>query len=101
MEQPKYFETIPLYRYLSCPSADEEKKEWVRQILVDHQLFFASRRDFNDPFDCAIPSLLQIPGTFLKRYAEEFVDHRFQNSSESEKLLMIKRLMSGSRWGQA
>ena len=88
------FETMPLYKYLSCPDGDKEKMEWVKQILVEHQLFFASRRAFNDPFDCAIPSLLQIPGTFLKRFAEEFVDRKFPNASESDKSHMIDRLMS-------
>ncbi len=89
-----YFETMPLYKYLSCPDDDLEKMEWVRQILVEHQLFFASRRYFNDPFDCAIPSLSQIPGTFLKRFVEEFVDRKFSNASEFEKLEMMSKLMS-------
>jgi hypothetical protein len=93
-ESQPYFETMPLYRYLPCPAGDKERIEWARQILVEHKLFFASRRAFNDPFDCVIPSLLQIPGTFLKRFTEEFVDRRFPNKSEPEKSHMIDRLMS-------
>ncbi len=85
---------MPLYKYLSCPADDDERMEWVRQILVEHRLFFASRRAFNDPFDCAIPSLLQIPGTFLKRFAEEFVDRKFPTKSETEKSALIDKLMS-------
>lgn len=88
------FETMPLYKYLSCPIDDTKRMEWMRQLLVDHQLFFASRRVFNDPFDCAIPSLSQIPGTFLKRFTEEFVDRKFPNHSEPEKSDMIDRMMS-------
>lgn len=93
-ESETYFETMPLYKYLSCPCGDQEKMKWVRQILVEHNLFFASRRSFNDPFDCAIPSLLQTPGTFLKRFVEEFVDRKVPNASELEKSHMIDRLMS-------
>jgi hypothetical protein len=93
-ESQTNFETMPLYKYLSCPAGDTTRMEWVRQILVEHQLFFASRRAFNDPFDCAIPRLSQIPGTFLKRFAEEFVDRKFPNHSEAEKSDMMDRLMS-------
>jgi len=87
-------ENMPLYRYQACPEKDPERMEWIRQILVEHQLFFASRRSFNDPFDCAIPSLLKIPGTFLKRFVEEFVDRNFPNASEPEKSHTIDRLLS-------
>lgn len=88
------FETVPLYKYLACPDGDKKRMEWVRHIIVDHNFFFASRRSFNDPFDCVIPDLTQIPGTFLKRFVEEFVDRRFSDASESEKLQMITKLMS-------
>lgn len=93
-ESQTNFETTPIYKYMSCPAEDTTRIEWVRKILVEHRLFFASRRNFNDPFDCAIPSLSQIPGTFLKRFAEEIVDRKFPIHSESEKSDMIDRLMS-------
>ncbi|RYG28558.1 MAG: DUF2971 domain-containing protein [Burkholderiales bacterium] len=32
--------------------ADDNLADRVRQILVDHQLFFAAPSSFNDPFDC-------------------------------------------------
>lgn len=89
-----YFETMPLYKYLTCPDGDQEKMDWVRQILVEHRLFFASRRFFNDPFDCVVPSLSQIPGTFLKRFVEQLVDRKFPNASELKRLEMMTRLMS-------
>jgi len=88
------YETMPLYKYQACPGDDTKKMERVRQILVEHQLFFASRRSFNDPFDCVVPSFLQIPGTILKRSVEEFVDRTFSNSSEIEKIGMMSKLMS-------
>jgi hypothetical protein len=88
------FETIPLYRYQACPRDDEEKMRWVRQILVDHQLFFASRKCFNDPFDCVVPSFLQIPATILKRSVEDFVERKYPNGAEAEKNGMMSKLMS-------
>ena len=88
------FETMPLYKYQACPGDDQEKSWWVRQILVEHQLFFASRRCFNDPFDCIVPSFLQIPGTILKRFVEEFVERKLPNAAEAEQVGMISKLMS-------
>ncbi len=93
-ESQKNFETMPLYKYMSCPDGDETRQKWVRNILVEHQLFFASRQDFNDPFDCTVPNLSQIPGTFLKRWAEEFVDRKFSDRSEAERSDKIDELMS-------
>jgi len=87
---------MPLYMYQACPGDGHEKKEWVRQILVDHQLFFASRRLFNDPFDCVVPSFQQIPGTILKRFVEEFVDRKFTEDAEVEKDRKISELMSAN-----
>jgi hypothetical protein len=90
------FETMPLYKYQACPADDHERSEWVRQVFVEHQLFFASRTSFNDPFDCRVPSFLEIPGTILKRFVEEFVDRKFPNSAEAEKVERMARLMSVS-----
>jgi hypothetical protein len=92
------YETMPLYKYQACPVDDQEKMGWVRQILVDHQFFFASRRSFNDPFDCVIPSFSQIPGTIVKRFVEGFVDRKFPDAAEVEKAgMMSKTYASYSR----
>ncbi len=88
------FKTVPLYKYQACPRDDQDRKEWVRQILVEHQLFFASRRSFNDPFDCVVPSFLEIPGTIVKRFVEESVQRNFPNATDTEKVRMMDKLMS-------
>lgn len=93
-ESQTNLETVPLYKYMSCPECDQTRQKWMKHILVKHQLFFASRKGFNDPFDCAIGNLSQISGTFLKRWAEESVDRLFPNHSETEKSDMIDKLMS-------
>jgi hypothetical protein len=38
-----------LYRYRDLVG---DRAEWVRQILVESTLYFASPASFNDPFDC-------------------------------------------------
>src|SRR5438132_13907945 len=88
------FEILPLYRYQPFPVGDEEKKSWIKQILVEHKLFFPSRRLLNDPFDCVVPSLSEIPGTVIKRYFEEFIQRRFPNASDAEKVEKLSKLLS-------
>ena len=61
---------------------------------MDHQLFFSSRTLFNDPFDCVVPSFQQLPGTIMKRFAEEFVDRKFKETDKVEKDNLISNLMS-------
>ncbi len=43
LAEVQQFEMLPLYRYQSLPAYDEEKKGWIRQILVEHKLFCPSR----------------------------------------------------------
>ncbi len=93
-ESQKNVTTLPLYRYLSCPDNDQTQQERIRQILIEHKLFFASRTAFNDPFDCVVPNLSQTPSTILKRWAEEFVERKSPNHSEYGKSEMIKYMSS-------
>lgn len=86
-----------MYKYQACPSDDQEKKDWVRQILVEHQLFLPSRKCFNDPFDCLVPSFLQTPATVLKRFVEERVERVSPSAAEDEKVREVLRLMSVDR----
>jgi hypothetical protein len=93
-ETENNFDIMPLYKYQSCPENDRAKMDWVRQILVNHTLYFSSRKLFNDPFDCVVPSFQQIPGTIIKRFSEEFVDRKFKDTPEVEKEKLISKLMS-------
>lgn len=93
-ETENNFDIMPLYKYQSCPENDSAKMDWVRQLLVNHTLYFSSRKLFNDPFDCVVPCFQQIPGTIIKRFSEEFVDLKFKDTSEVEKENLITELMS-------
>ena len=94
LEESQRSEILPLYRYQPFPAQDEEKKNWIRQIFVEHKLFFPCRTLFNDPFDGVVPSLLEIPGTVLKRFVEEFVERQFPAESAAGKATKISKLMS-------
>src|SRR5277367_4059567 len=88
------FPIIPLYRYQSCPEDDKERQAWIKSLLVEHRLFFPGREKFNDPFDCVVPSFLDIPGTILKRFVEERVERQFAGATQPEKAEMIAKAMS-------
>jgi DUF2971 family protein len=93
-ERQQQFETIPLYKYHAFPADPDKRRLWVREILTEHKLFFATRKDFNDPFDCVVPSFLQTPGTIVKRFAEELVTRKFPHDPPAEQLAKICKLMS-------
>jgi hypothetical protein len=43
-------EGIPtLYKF--CPFGTEQRRAWVREILVDHRIYFARSSQLNDPYD--------------------------------------------------
>ena len=92
--ETQQFDLLPLYRYQPLPAQDEEKKGWIKQIFVEHRLFFPSRNLFNDPFDCVVPSFLEIPGAVIKRYSEAFVERSFPNAPHAEKVEKLSKLMS-------
>jgi len=88
------FETLPLYWYQPVPEDDPVKQGWIEAVFLKHQLFFRSRRLFNDPFDCVVPSLLSLPGTVLKRYLVDWVNQKFAAAPDEEKAAKIAILMS-------
>ena len=52
-----------------------------RNILTHNQIFLASPKDFNDPFDCRIPEDFLSLDTTKKRnqYADQFVIRHFND----------------------
>jgi hypothetical protein len=88
------FPIIPLYRYQRCPEADDQRQGWIKSVLKDHRFYFPSRQDFNDPFDCIVPTLLDTPSAILKRFVEELVERKFAPASEAQRAEMIAKLMS-------
>lgn len=58
-----------LYKYK--PLTDETSRNRLRCILVDSHIYFPSRLDFNDPFDCLVPSFLNVNGRDLRRFLSQ------------------------------
>src|SRR5882757_8788831 len=58
--------------------------EYHRDVLLKNQLFLASPKDFNDPFDCRIPinyHLLNTPEK-IKQYINEYTIRQFNRLKE-------------------
>lgn len=56
-----------LYKYRGFDES-AESKERLRSIVVDHQLYFSTRANFNDPFDCLMPSFKDVFDASMKKY---------------------------------
>ena len=80
-----------LYRYLSLSG---ERREWVRQAIVDGRHYFANPRLFNDPFDCWPTLLVNGTDADLKNYYEHSLaaDPRWVNHEARQAELV--RLLS-------
>lgn len=62
-----------LYRFRDL---EEQRVQWVKQIVVDSQIFFASPSTFNDPFDCRIRFRKDGSIAELKKRLEELLCER-------------------------
>ena len=62
-----------LYRYRDL---EGPRAEWVRQIVVDSQIYFASPADFNDPFDCRVRFRTDGPTEELRDNLEKLLCER-------------------------
>jgi hypothetical protein len=50
----------PSHLYKYRPLNDDTSRDRLRSILVGSRLYFPSRLDFNDPFDCLFPSFFNV-----------------------------------------
>ena len=61
-----------LYRYYGVAG---DRRKWLRQLLVESKLYFASVGEFNDPFDSKMPVSFQASrlelDTYWRRFAKE------------------------------
>lgn len=66
-----------LYKYR------DRKNRYHRRIIRNNEIYFASPKDFNDPFDCRIsPDITQLNNEEVKKFIDKTV---IQNFSDFEK----------------
>jgi hypothetical protein len=58
-----------LYKYK--PLTDGTSRERLRSSLVDSRIYFPSRLDFNDPYDCLVPSFFNVEPAEMRRFIRQ------------------------------
>ena len=71
-----------LYKYLRVD--DEQRLEWLRRLLVDGELYFASSAELNDPFECAIAPSFAASEDQILEYARDWVERQGQDPAGRE-----------------
>jgi hypothetical protein len=77
-----------LYRYRDLVG---ERAGWVRQILVDSMLYFASPATFNDPFDCRVVFRKDISPEEFRNKADRLLAARGVARDERRRMLKPNR----------
>ena len=71
-----------LYKYMRVD--DEQRLEWLRRLLVDGELYFASSAELNDPFECAIAPSFAASEDQILEYARDWVERQGQDPAGRE-----------------
>ena len=70
------------YKYMHVD--DEQRLEWLRRLLVDGELYFASSAELNDPFECAIAPSYDASEDQILEYARDWVKRQGRDPAGSE-----------------
>ena len=70
------------YKYMRVD--DEQRLEWLRRLLVDGELYFASSAELNDPFECAIAPSFAASEAQILEYARDRVERQGRDPAGSE-----------------
>jgi hypothetical protein len=71
-----------LYKYR--PLTDETSRERLRSILANSSIYFPSRLNFNDPYDCLFPSFNNVKRKDLERYTRQRLKERGLTGAEAK-----------------
>jgi hypothetical protein len=82
-----------LFRYF--PLNTSERETWVRDIFINHELYFASPTSFNDPFDGKLPPLETLSKDARRHFIEKFVRERMIPASRNK--FVRERMIPASR----
>jgi hypothetical protein len=83
-----------LYRYSALAG---DRLEWIRQLLVESRLYFASPATFNDPFDCRITPNFEASELAREQFWRLVVREHFPNGPMRLDRDRIRRMAATSR----
>ena len=77
-----------LYRYRPLHT-EKGKEHWTEDIFLKNQLYFPSPKQFNDPFDCAIPPVLDGPPEKLTEHLHGVLQRKSPDLGPAERKRII------------
>lgn len=79
-----------LYKYQAL---NKENREWIRKIFTRNEIYFASPKEFKDPFDCRVQSSLAASDNDWESYLENMLKNRHPGWHYDERQAAIKQLV--------
>jgi hypothetical protein len=91
----RFYRYRPLgFHVQKCPTCDTEvapsERESQEKTVFEGKLYFPSRRQFNDPFDCIAPTLTHISRVDLDAFLERRGMEEFTDLSMEERLKKVR-----------
>ena len=86
-----------LFRYSGLA---EPRFGWMRDLVVDSKLFFASPSSFNDPFDCRVPLLYDASTLAIESYWRRVAKRKYPNVKMRQHKPLIRRMVLDSKTPQ-
>ena len=77
-------ERVPDTFYTCRRVDDEQRLEWLRRLLVDGELYFASSAELNDPFECALAPSYDASEDQILEYARDWVERQGRDPAGCE-----------------
>jgi Protein of unknown function (DUF2971) len=71
-----------LYKYSGLSG---ERLGWIQRLLIDSELYFASRTQFNDPLDCQIPPCFDASTLTIERFWADQIKSRVPDEDRRER----------------
>ncbi len=71
-----------LYKYRAI---DENNIDWSRRIFTHNELYFATRDQFNDPFDCKFYYSFSSSAGDVKKYLRRGLKRNFPNWNRQQR----------------
>jgi hypothetical protein len=87
---------IPGFLYKYC-KLNEENSKWIQRIFADNEIYFASPRQFNDPFDCRVQASFDATDEEWEEYLEVMMKNRHPELDYEVRSAFVRQLMN-SGW---
>jgi hypothetical protein len=82
-----------IYKYSGLSG---DRLEWMRRLIVDSELYFASPSSFNDPLDCRIPTRFEAPEHIVEKHWRGIASQPYIDMPDRGREARIQQLVRDS-----